>query len=51
MKESVIGNGVSVWVHTVVLGNINIGDNSQIGTDAVVVKSVPPIVLLYRQNL
>ena len=41
VKEPVIGNGVSVWAHAVVLGDIHIGDNSQIGAGAVVVKNVP----------
>lgn len=40
-KESVIGDNVSVWAHAVVLGDITIGGNTQIGAGAVVVKSVP----------
>lgn len=35
-KESGIGDNVSVWVHAIVLG-----DNSQVGAGAVVIKSVP----------
>ena len=41
IKEPTIGDHVSVWAHAVVLGDITIGDNTQIGSGAVVVKSVP----------
>lgn len=40
-KKSVIGDNVSVWAHAIVLGDITIGDNSQVGAGAVVIKSVP----------
>lgn len=40
-KEPELGDNVSVWAHAVVLGNIKIGDNSEIGAGAVIVKSVP----------
>lgn len=40
-KESVIGDNVSVWAHAIVLGDISLGDNCQVGAGAVVVKSVP----------
>lgn len=40
-KESFIGDNVSVWAHAVVLGDIMLGDNSQVGAGAVVVKSIP----------
>ena len=40
-KEPVLGNNVGVYAHAVVLGDITIGDNTQIGSGAVVVKSVP----------
>lgn len=41
LKEPIIGNNVSVWANAIVIGDIQIGDNSQIGAGAVVVKSVP----------
>lgn len=41
MKEPVIGNDVSVWAHAVVLGNITVGNKSQVGAGATVVKSLP----------
>ena len=40
-KEPVIGNHVSVWANAVVLGDIHVGDNSQVGAGSIVVKSVP----------
>lgn len=40
-KEPVIGNNVSVWTNAIVLGDIAVGDNCQIGAGAVVVKSLP----------
>ncbi len=40
-KEPELGDNVFVWAHVVVLGDIKVGDNSQIGAGAVVVKSVP----------
>lgn len=41
MEEPVLENDVMVWAHSIVLGNIVIGENSQIGSGSVVVKSVP----------
>lgn len=41
-KEAVLEDNVSVWAHAVMLGDITIGHDSQIGAGAVVVKSVPP---------
>ena len=40
-KEPVIGDNVSVWANAVVLGDIRLGNNSQVGAGGVVVKSVP----------
>ncbi|MDC9824517.1 serine O-acetyltransferase [Devosia sp. ZB163] len=39
-----IGNGVLIGAHTVVLGNIKVGDCARIGAGSVVVKDVPPRV-------
>lgn len=41
LKTPVLGNHVSVWSHCVILGGVRIGDNTQIGSGAVVVKNVP----------
>ena len=41
-RHPTIGSGVVIGAHAIVLGNINIGDNSRIGAGAVVTKSVPP---------
>lgn len=41
VKEPIIGDNVSVWANAVVLGDIHIGDNSQVGAGSIVVKSVP----------
>lgn len=41
LKAPRIGDYVSIWAHAVIIGGITIGDNSQIGAGAVVVKSVP----------
>lgn len=40
-KIAEIGDNVSVWAHSVVLGGIKIGNNTQIGAGSVVVKDVP----------
>lgn len=40
-KEPVIGDNVSVWANAVVLGDIRLGNNSQVGAGGIVVKSVP----------
>lgn len=40
-KKPRIGNNVKICCHSVVLGDIEIGDNVIIGACAVVVKSVP----------
>lgn len=39
-KEPIIGDNVSVWANAVVLGDIRLGNNSQVGAGGVVVKSV-----------
>lgn len=41
LKTPILGNHVSIWSHCVVLGGVEIGDNSQIGSGAVVVKNIP----------
>lgn len=40
-KSPILKNGVMVWAHAVVLGDIVVGENSQIGAGSVVVKNVP----------
>lgn len=37
----ILKDGCMVWVHSVVLGGITIGENSQIGAGSVVVKDIP----------
>ena len=56
-KEPIIGDNVSVWAHAIVLGDIIIGNDSQVGAGAVVVKSlvndsvvVPPKSVIIKQN-
>ena len=41
LKAPILGNHVSVWSHCVILGGVNIGNDTQIGSGAVVVKNVP----------
>ncbi len=41
-RHPTLGNGVVVGAGAKILGNITIGDNSYIGANAVVIKSVPP---------
>ncbi len=41
-RHPTIGNNVVVGAGAKILGNINIGDNSYIGANAVVIKDVPP---------
>ena len=41
-RHPTIGNNVVVGAGAKVLGNIEIGDNSYVGANAVVIKSVPP---------
>ena len=41
-RHPTIGNNVVIGAGAKVLGNINIGDNSYIGSNAVVIKDVPP---------
>ena len=41
VKEPTLEDNVMVWAHAVVLGDITIGHNAQIGAGAVVVKDVP----------
>lgn len=40
-KEPILEDNVHVWAHAVVLGDITIGRNTEIGAGAIVVKSVP----------
>jgi serine acetyltransferase len=44
VKRCTTEDNVSIWVHTVVLGDIAIGHDSQIGAGAIAVKSVLQIV-------
>jgi len=41
-RHPTIGNNVVVGTGAKILGNINIGDNSYVGANAVVIKDVPP---------
>ena len=41
-RHPTIGNNVVIGAGAKVLGNISIGDNSYIGSNAVVIKDVPP---------
>lgn len=41
LSTPTLKDGVMVWAHSVVLGGITIGKNSQIGAGSVVVKDVP----------
>ena len=41
-RHPTIGNNVVIGTGAKVLGNINIGDNSYIGANAVVIKDAPP---------
>lgn len=41
VKKPSLEDNVMVWAHAVVLGDITIGEGSQIGAGAVVVKDVP----------
>lgn len=41
-RHPTVGNGVIVGSNAVILGPIEVGDNSKIGSGAVVVKGVPP---------
>lgn len=41
-RHPTIGNNVTIGAEAIVLGNINIGDNSRIGAGALVTKSVCP---------
>lgn len=41
-RHPTVGNNVVIGAGAKVLGNINIGDNSYIGANAVVVKDIPP---------
>lgn len=42
VKTAILEDNVHVWAHAVVLGDITIGHDSDIGAGAIVVKSVPP---------
>lgn len=57
MKEPVLEDNVHVWAHAVVLGDITIGANTDIGAGAIVVKSIsqncvviPESSLIIRKN-
>ncbi len=41
VSAPVLGNGVSVGAGAVILGGVKVGDNAQIGANAVVTKDVP----------
>jgi serine O-acetyltransferase len=41
-RHPTVGNNVVIGAHAVILGPVEIGDNSRIGAGSVVVKSVPP---------
>jgi serine O-acetyltransferase len=41
-RHPTVGNNVVIGAGAKILGNINIGDNSYIGANAVVIKDVPP---------
>jgi serine O-acetyltransferase len=41
-RHPTVGNNIVIGTGAKVLGNINIGDNSYIGANAVVIKDVPP---------
>ena len=41
MSAPILGNGVDVGVHVVILGEVEVGDEAQIGAGAVVTKDVP----------
>ena len=41
MKEPVLEDNVHVWAHAIVLGDITIGANTDIGAGSIVVKSIP----------
>lgn len=53
VKEPVIGDNVCIWAHCVVIGGITIGNNTNIGAGAVVVKSVPEncVVVPAKSNI
>jgi serine O-acetyltransferase len=41
-RHPTLGNNVEVGAHAQIIGAINIGENSKVGSGSVVVKSVPP---------
>ena len=56
-KEPVIGNDVTIAAHAVVLGGISVGDNTNIGAGAVVIRNInsnttviPAKSLIVREN-
>lgn len=52
-KEPVLEDNVKVWAHAVVLGDIVVEENSNIGAGAVVVKNVPknPVVVPAKSSI
>lgn len=40
-KRPIIGDNVTIFANSVVIGGITIGDNSQIGAGSVVIRDVP----------
>jgi putative colanic acid biosynthesis acetyltransferase WcaB len=47
----VIGNFVDIGAHTVIIGNISIGDNVTIGAGSIVTKSIPANSIAYGNPL
>ena len=42
LKEPVLQDHVSVWAHAVIIGDVTVGESSDIGAGAVIVKDIPP---------
>ena len=40
-RHPTVGNGVTLGAHSIILGNITVGDNARIGAGAIVTKDVP----------
>lgn len=53
LKTPIIGDNVNITAHAVVVGGIKIGNNSQIGAGAIVVKDVPDnaVVVPAKSNI
>ena len=47
-RHPTIGNNVIIGAGAKILGNVTVGDNSKIGANAVLKKSVPPGTLVYE---